>query len=186
MQLSDKRTAEKAIAALNNTQFKGRQISLALAVDRRYYTPESKPKEDENSEEQQDSNQSSEENSEPESESESEDETPVLDKKARKKIMKDKKLSRKEKRQLIFGNPKDTPAPQDQPQDPQSNNELKSTIFVSNLNFELKNEDFIAHAKKLGKIVYAVVNSSDMQKQRESRHQQWHRIHSFQDTRNMR
>lgn len=182
MQLADKRTAEKAIAALNNTQFKGRQITLALAVDRRYYTPET-PKEDAKSQEQPDGEEHSQEDSKSPSgsESDSEEENPTLDKKARKKIMKDKKLSRKEKRQLIFGAPKDAPASQEQAQEAKPNNDLKSTVFVSNLNFELKNEDFVSHAKKLGKIVYAVVSSADMQKQGESRHKQRHRIHSFPD-----
>lgn len=92
---------------------------------------------------------------------------PIVDKKLRRKILKDRKMSRKEKRALIFGAARPDSDPKDKAEAeeaPSKVDELKSTVFVSNLNFELTNDKFRDHAKKLGRIIYSVVGSLALQK----------------------
>ncbi len=164
MQLKDRKTAQKAANTLNDSLFKGRKIGVALAVDKRYYQapqPISDPQE-EDAEDEKESQEDHQEADEEESEgSDEEDENgPIQDKKLRRKIMKDRKMSRKEKRALIFGAAKtgDSQPPEASDASKKATaDDLQSTAFASNLNFELSAEDFREHAKKLGKINYAVV-----------------------------
>lgn len=171
VQFENKAQAEHLIAKLNDSLYKGRRISLEFAVDQRLYnarkTSEQISEEEEKSEKiekEEASENEKEENSDAENSSEK------MDKKTRRKIQKDRKLSRKDKRKMIFGEA--TPENQANLQkdgngmklEQQSLDELKSTIFASNVNFELTNEQFKTHARKLGKLIYAVVILKALQK----------------------
>ena len=160
MQFENTGQAEYLIAKLNDSLYKGRRISLDFAVDQRIYNAR-KTSEQLSENEEKSEQIKEEENSENENDENEEDQNSnQIDKKTRRKIQKDRKLSRKEKRKMIFGEAKPENEPnvkkETKPHE-QSLDELKSTLFTSNIHFELTNEQFKAHARKLGKVIYAVV-----------------------------
>lgn len=157
------------MSTLNDSMFKGRKIGVALAVDKRYYqppqpAPEAEEADDIGEDEKGEGESENPQGSEDQEDEQSEEEDgsgPIKDKKLRRKIMKDKKLSRKEKRALIFGEAKTADGQTGEAtgdSKKEGSDDLQATAFVSNLNFELTSEDFREHAKKLGKINYAVVS----------------------------
>lgn len=160
-QLTDIKTAAKAVKSLNDTEFKGRKIGVAVAVDKRYYQAPAKEEPEEEAEGSEASEAAEVEAKEAPSESEDEDDEnkPISDPKLKRKIMKDRKMSRKEKRELIFGSarPADGQTAVADDTDHSKDEEIKCTLFVSNLDFEMTADAFKEHARKLGKIRYAVV-----------------------------